>query len=128
MNVENFREYCLSFDGVTEKMPFGKFAKRYESILAFYVEGHMFCLVDIDDFTFVDVKSTPDEIDSVRAVYSSLSNPINLSNRHWIQIDFNGDVPEKVIFDFVSRAYFIVKEKYSKNSKPGLAPKRRCKD
>lgn len=128
MNVESFREYCLSFDGVIEKMPFGKFARRYESILAFYVEGHMFCLVDVDDFTFVDVKSTPDEIDSMRVVYSSLSDPINLSNRHWIQIDFNGDIPEKVILDYVCRAYFIVREKYRRR-KPGCdLAGRRCQD
>lgn len=40
MNIEKFREYCLSLgDDVTEKTPFGKFARKYESILVFYVRG-----------------------------------------------------------------------------------------
>ncbi len=62
MDIEEFRKYCLSLGDVSEKMPFGKFAARYDSILAFYVYGHMFCFIDIDNFTFVNVKSTPDEI------------------------------------------------------------------
>lgn len=65
MNIEEFREYCLSMEGVTEKTPFGKFARRYDSILVFYVLDHMFCFVDIDDFSSVTVKSTPDEIEEI---------------------------------------------------------------
>ena len=64
MNIEDIRDYCLSMDDVTEKTPFGKFARRYDSILVFYVLDHMFCFVDMDDFTSVTVKSTPDEVES----------------------------------------------------------------
>ena len=63
MNIEDIGDYCLSVDDVTEKTPFGKFARRYDSILVFYVLDHMFCFVDMDDFTSVTVKSTPDEVD-----------------------------------------------------------------
>jgi len=58
MDIEEFRKYCLSLGDVSEKMPFGKFAARYDSILAFYVYGHMFCFIDIDNFTFVNVYKT----------------------------------------------------------------------
>ncbi len=51
MNIEEFREYCLSLGEVKEKMPFGKFAQRFDSLLVFYVLDHMFCFVDIEDFT-----------------------------------------------------------------------------
>ena len=37
MNIEEFREYCLSLGEVKEKMPFGKFAQRFDSLLVFYV-------------------------------------------------------------------------------------------
>ena len=50
MNIEDFRNYCLSMEGVTEKTPFGKFARRYDSILVFYILDHMFCFADMDDF------------------------------------------------------------------------------
>lgn len=116
MNLENFRNYCLSLGNVTEKMPFGKFAKRYDSILVFYVCGHMFCFIDIDNFTFANIRLTPEELDELRAGYTSLSNPINCSMRYWIQLDFNGDIPDSIIYDKVQRAYNVVKSKYTKNS------------
>lgn len=113
MNIEEFREYCLAMEGVTEKTPFGKFARRYESILVFYVLDHMFCFADMDDFTSVTVKSTPDEIKEIRMNYSSVDNPLNQSLRYWIQLNLDGDIPDDVIYSFVKRAYEIVKSKYA---------------
>ena len=117
MNIEEFRDYCLSMEGVTEKTPFGKFAHRYESILVFYILGHMFCFVDLDDFTSVTVKSTPDEVDEIRMNHSSVSNPLNQSLRHWIQLNLNGDISDSEIYSLVRRAYDIVKAKYSPRRK-----------
>lgn len=114
MNIEELREYCLSLEDVTEKTPFGKFARRYDSILVFYVLDHMFCFVDIDDFTSVTVKSTPDEVEEIRMNHSSVSNPLNQSLKHWIQLNLNGGIPDRQIYAFVKRAYDIVQAKYTK--------------
>lgn len=114
MDIVAFREFCLGLGDVTEKMPFGKFAARYDSILAFYVEGHMFCFVDIDDFTWINVKSTPDEVSALREKYASVCNPVNMSPKYWVQIEFHGDVPQEEIMRLVGLAYSIVKEKYRK--------------
>lgn len=120
MNIEEFREYCLSLGDVTEKTPFGKFARRFDSILVFYVLGHMFCLIDMDYFNSVNVKSTPEEIDELKLTYSSVSKPVNLSERYWIQLDFNGDIPDDKIRELVKRSFDIVKEKYRVSSKTRL--------
>lgn len=114
MNIEEFREYCIAMDGVTEKTPFGKFAKRFDSVLVFYVLDHIFCFVDMDDFTSVTVKSTPDEIEEIRMTHSSVSNPLNQSLKHWIQLNLNGDISDRDIYLFVKRSYDIVKAKYTK--------------
>ena len=46
MNVEEFREYCLSLKGVEEKMPFVNVADRYSrDVLCFYVGDKWFCFV-----------------------------------------------------------------------------------
>lgn len=121
MNIEEFRDYCMSMESVTEKTPFGKFAPRFDSILVFYVLDHMFCLVDIDDFSSVTVKSTPDEIEEIKMRHSSVSKPMNLSDRHWIQLNLNGDIPDHEICTLVMRAYDIVKTRYT----PGIR-KRNC--
>ena len=118
MNIEDFREYCLSMEGVTEKTPFGKFARRFDSILVFYILEHMFCFVDMDDFTSVTVKSTPEEIEEIRMRHASAGSPQNPALRQWIQLDFNGDIPEREIYSLVKRAYDIVKDKYTRKHRP----------
>lgn len=117
MNIEELREYSLKMEGVTEKTPFGKFARRYESILVFYVLDHMFCFADMDDFTSVTVKSTPDEVEELRMHRLSVSEPLNQSLKHWAQLNLNGDIPDREIYALVSRAYEIVKAKYTRKKR-----------
>ena len=46
MNIEDYREYCLSLgEDIEEKLPFQKF-KSGEGVLVFYVMGHMFSFFD----------------------------------------------------------------------------------
>lgn len=119
MNIEELRDYCLSLGEVTEKTPFGKFARKYESILVFYVLDHMFCFIDMDDFTSITVKSTPEEIEEIRLRHLSVDNPLNQSLKHWIQLNFNGDLSDKDIYALITKAYVIVKEKYTKKEITG---------
>ncbi len=114
MNIEELRDFCLAMDGVTEKTPFGKFARRYDSVLVFYILGHMFCLVDMDDFTSVTVKSTPSEVEELWSNHYSVSKPVNLNEHHWIDLRLKGDISDRQIFALVCRAYDIVKTKYTK--------------
>lgn len=114
MNIEEFRDYCLSLGDVTEKTPFGKFARRYDSILVFYILDHMFCFTDMNQFTSVTVKSTPEEIDEIRLNHTSVDNPLNQSLKHWIQLNLNDDITDSEIRALVKRAYDIVKAKYTK--------------
>lgn len=44
MNIEELRDFCLSLPDTEEKMPFEAFFRNHESLLAFYVGGH----IDID--------------------------------------------------------------------------------
>lgn len=119
MNIEDLRAHCISLDGVEEKMPFGKFAKRYDSILVFYVEGHMFCLVDIDDFTHVEVKSTPEEIAEISEQHISIGKPANPTMKDWICMLLDGDFSDAEIYRLVDRAYEIIKTKYTRKKRTG---------
>ena len=68
----------------------------------------------MDDFTSVIVKSTPEEIEELKMRHSSVSKPLNLSDKRWIQLNLKGDIPDNQIYALVRRAYDIVKAKYSK--------------
>jgi len=114
MNIEKFREYCLSFEGVSEKTPFGKFATRFDSVLVFYVCNHMFCMVDIDDFHYAVVKNTPEKISELRDTKYSCEQLRNMSAKYWIQLNFNGDISDSEILNLVNQSYNIVKAKYTK--------------
>ncbi len=113
MDIEKLREYCLSLGDVTEKTPFGKFAARFESVLVFYVCGHMFCMFDMDDFTGVTVKGTPERIAEIQETRASCSSHRNMSPKHWIELIFGGDITDSEILDMVRESYGIVRTKYT---------------
>lgn len=98
-------------------MPFGHFAARYESLLVFYVMDHMFCIVDVDNFTSVTVRSTPDEIILLRDRYTSVATPLNSTLKYWVQLDLNGDLPDTEILSLTRRAHQIIRDKYTPTRK-----------
>ena len=49
MNIEEFRDYCLSFEGVSERMPFTHITDSYShNLLVFYVGDKWFAFVNVD--------------------------------------------------------------------------------
>ena len=56
MNIEEFRDYCLSLPGTVEKLPFRKF-EGAESVLVFYVRGKMYCLILLSGKTFCKIRN-----------------------------------------------------------------------
>ncbi|MCM1066789.1 MAG: MmcQ/YjbR family DNA-binding protein [Muribaculaceae bacterium] len=114
MDIFRFREYCLSFEGVEEKTPFGKFAARFDSVLVFYVCGHMFCFFDMDNFTTVTVKGHPERIATLHETRASCSSPRNMSPKYWIELTLGGDISDTEILDMIKNSYEIVRAQYSR--------------
>lgn len=111
MNVEELRDYCLSLGGdVGEKMPFQAF-RAANGVLAFYVHGHMFCYFDVDDYKVVNLKCQPERIAELKERYPAISNPYNMSARHWIGID-PALADNALMRELVRNSYQIVKDKW----------------
>jgi len=111
MNIEDYREYCLSLgDDIEEKLPFTKF-KSGEGVLVFYVCGHMFSFFDCNDFQVISLKCQPDRIDDLKARYDCIGNPYNESPKHWIGINPN-TAPDDLLKELTQNSYEIVKAKY----------------
>lgn len=110
MDIETFREFCLSLPDSSEKMPFQAF-RSAQSILAFYVGGKIFCFFDIDKFDVCTLKCAPDMIDELKACYDAVGAPCNMNPRYWISIRFNDDMPDKEIERWVRKSYDIVSKK-----------------
>ena len=113
MNIEDYRDYCLSLDSdIEEKLPFQKF-KSGEGVLVFYVSGHMFSFFDCNNFTIVSLKCQPDRIEDLKARYSCIGKPFNLSPRYWIGVDAN-EATDDLLQELTRNSYEIVRTKYRK--------------
>lgn len=108
MNIEEFREFCLSLPDASEKMPFGAF-RWAKDILAFYVKGKMFCFFDIGKFDKCTIKCDPLIIDELKAKYNAVGAPFNLSLKYWISIQFNDDMPDKELKRLCGESYNIIR-------------------
>ncbi|MFW0717440.1 MmcQ/YjbR family DNA-binding protein [Pedobacter sp. N23S346] len=116
MNVEEFRDFCLSFPDTREGMPFEGFFKNSQSILVFYVGKKMFCLFDLDKFDRCTLKCDPNLVDELRG-HEGIDKPFNLSQKHWISVALNGDVSQELIKDLVTKSYQLVADGVSKGNK-----------
>lgn len=120
MNIEEFREVCLSFPNVTEKMPFGAF-RWAKDILAFYIKGKMFCFFDISKFDKCTIKCNPIEIDELKAIYNAVGMPFNSTLKNWISIQFNDDMSDDKIKRLCKESYCLI---CSNNNNPQINNKK----
>ena len=105
MNIEELREYCLSFKGVTEDFPFD------ESTLVFKVAGKMFCLTDlVDDFS-VNLKNEPAKIIELREKYNAVKPGYHMNKKHWNTVEIDGSVPDTKIKEWIKESYHLVVQK-----------------
>ena len=113
MNIEDYRNYCLSLGGdVEEKFPFTAF--RYAgNVLVFYVCGHMFAFFDCDNFTVITLKCQPDRIGDLKERYSCIGNPFNESPKYWIGVDPD-TASDALLRELTRNSYEIVKSKYKR--------------
>lgn len=107
MDIEEFRKYCLSFPGVTEKMPWTH-QPEYENLLVFSVGNKWFAFVDVKKFDFCDLKSLPERAADLRKRYDGIVPGWHMNHDHWISVYFNRDVPDGLIRRLVEEAYHDV--------------------
>ena len=112
MDIEGFREYCLSLPGVSEGTPFEKFSRGKFTILVFYVCGHMFCYFNIDDFSSITIKCDPAEMVELKERYQAIDEPFNGDKRYWISVQLGQDVPDDEVRALVTKSYHLVANKY----------------
>jgi len=102
MNIEEFREYCLSKAQVTEEFPFDKVT------LVFKVAGKMFTLTGLDgEFTF-NLKCNPELAVELREEYSCVKPGYHMNKKHWNTIEVDGSVPDNKLKEWIDHSYDLV--------------------
>lgn len=94
---------CAAFVGSELTYPFG------DETAVFKVGGKMFALVSLDDLPGgATLKCDPDAASGLRDSYTAIEPGYYMNKRHWITVEFGGDVPEALLADLVADSYDLV--------------------
>ena len=116
MDIEAYRNYCISKKQATEGFPF----PNLPNILVFKVGGKMFSATDVSTFGSISVKCSPDEIDELRSTYPAFTDHTYFSNRHWGNILMDNSIPDKQIFEWIDHSYSLTVAKLTKKTREDL--------
>jgi len=115
MNIERFREYCMSKIGVSEEFPFD------HKTLVFKVAGKMFALTDVDDFTSINLKCDPEMAVELREQFDAVAPGYHMNKKHWNTITIDGSFSEVLLQQWIDNSYDLVVDKLSKKEKALLS-------
>lgn len=108
MNIEEYRNYCITKKGVTEAFPFD------QSTLVFKVMGKMFALAGVDSFKFINLKCDPEKAVELRERYDAVKPGYHMSKVHWNSVYPNEDAPDKLIYQWIDDSYNLIVTSLSK--------------
>lgn len=104
MNLEKYRDYCLSLPFVTEGMPFG------EGTLVFKIGNKMFSLIDIDMFESVNLKCDPEEAIQLREKFSGVLPGYHMNKKHWNTVLTDGSISDELLKKWTLDSYELVRK------------------
>ncbi len=105
MNVEELREFCLSFQGVQENRPWSE--PQYEMLITYSVGGKWFCLFNPDE-KFVDVKCQPVSVLSMQDNYTGAFPAWHMNKTHWLGLKLDSDIPDSKIKELLKAGYDLI--------------------
>jgi predicted DNA-binding protein (MmcQ/YjbR family) len=114
MNIEDFRNYCISKKGAQEDFPFG------EETLVMKVMGKIFALANLDGPLSINLKCDPEKAIELREQFPSIRPGYHMDKKHWNTVDMDGSVPTKRIKELIDHSYELVAAKLPKKLKEEL--------
>ncbi len=102
MDIETYREYCISKPEVTEEFPFDS------ETLVFKVAGKMFALTDVDIFESINLKCEPEEAMVLRERHSEIIPGWHMNKKHWITVSTTGSLPDQMLYKLINNSYSLV--------------------
>ena len=116
MNIEAFRDHCLSKKGVEETFPFD------DVTLVFKVMGKMFALTGLDAEEFkVNLKCDPEKCIGLREQYPDDIYPgWHMSKTHWNTVHFENGLETALLKELIDHSYGLVVSKLTKKLKAEL--------
>ncbi len=114
MNIEDFREYCLSKKGVIEELPFGP------EHLVFKVMGKFFAITSLDSFESVNLKCDLEEAVLLHERYDAVIPGFHMNKKHWNSILLDDSIPDNLFLNWVDHSYEQVVNALTKKQREEL--------
>lgn len=111
MDIESFRQFCLSFKDVTEEFPFGP------ETLVFKVKGKLFALTDVDFFESINLKCEPDKAIELRERYPAVQPGYHMNKKHWNSIIMDNSIPDRLVKEWIEHSYQLVRASLPKSQR-----------
>src|SRR5947208_16837194 len=103
MDLEQFREYCLSKARATEGTPF------WPDVLVFKVRGKMFALAALEEVpTTVNLKCDPDLALELRDRYEQIQPGYHMNKKHWNTVEIESGIPDAEVRKMIDHSYDLV--------------------
>lgn len=104
MNIEEFRNFCISKKGVTEHFPFD------DVTLVFKVMNKMFALSNIEKWEkgeeTINLKCNPEKSEELRAEYDGINAGWHMNKRLWNTVSVNNsEVSDCLVKELINHSY-----------------------
>ncbi|MCK5740869.1 MAG: MmcQ/YjbR family DNA-binding protein, partial [Chlorobi bacterium] len=112
MNLETFREFCLSLKDTSEDTPFD------ETTLVFRVNNRIFAITDLEDLPFrFNLKCDPERAIELREEYDCVIPGYHCSKKHWNTIIPDETISDDLIIELTKHSYQLIFDKLKKADK-----------
>lgn len=102
MNIELFRDYCITKTGVTEEFPFGP------DTLVFKVGGKIFAITDLESFESINLKCDPRLAVELRERYINVIPGYHMNKKHWNTVIIDELLDDRLVFQWIDHSYDLV--------------------
>jgi predicted DNA-binding protein (MmcQ/YjbR family) len=115
MNIEQIREYTLSFPGVTEDQPFG------DDILTFRLEGKIFVCLWLGGGQYnmknaeprIALKLSPERNEELRERFSAVTPAWHWNKKHWSDVYYE-QLEDSLVSEWILESYQLIVSKLPK--------------
>ena len=103
MNIEELRDYVLSFENVEEGFPFG------EDTLVFKTKNKIFLLVSLSAVPLqFNVKCKPEYATELREEFPAIVPGYHMNKKHWNTIIIDGTLSNSQLKEFIRDSYLLI--------------------
>jgi predicted DNA-binding protein (MmcQ/YjbR family) len=114
LNIEAYRDFCLSLKGAKEEFPFDN------RTLVFKVQNKIFALLDIESFKQINLKCDPEKAIELREQFEGIIPGYHMNKKHWNSLKIASDVSDSLVKELTSHSYELVVSGLTKKLREGL--------